>query len=133
VIELPAGVHLSRGELRALLDVIESAITHGARPGPRADHTIHELRRVLRETDEAARKGLRARAPGGVVTNYRLHDLVDSAEAARILGISAAGVRDLYRRGQLAGHRANGRILYPVASVIERAERIAERRASKRG
>jgi hypothetical protein len=56
------------------------------------------------------------------------HDLVDTAEAATILGVSPAGVRDLCRRGRLAGYRAGGRWLCPVGAVVARAERQAARR-----
>jgi len=50
-------------------------------------------------------------------------DVVDTTEAAAILGITANGVRDLARRGIIPGHRtARGHWRYPAASVIERAE-----------
>lgn len=55
------------------------------------------------------------------------YDLVDTDEAARILGCSTGNVRDLARRGKLAGHRASGRWLYPAAAVIARSERQAKR------
>jgi hypothetical protein len=58
-----------------------------------------------------------------------LYDLVDSGEAAKILGCSAANVRDLGRRGRLPRHRAGPGWVYPAASVVA----LAERRAAKRG
>ena len=51
------------------------------------------------------------------------YDLLDTGEAASILGCTPANVRDLARRGSLRGHRAGGRWLYPAASVVARAER----------
>lgn len=53
----------------------------------------------------------------------RPYDLVDTGEAASILGCTQANIRDLRRRGRLPGHNAGGRWLYPAASVIARAER----------
>ncbi|MFN6549497.1 helix-turn-helix domain-containing protein [Mycolicibacterium septicum] len=58
-----------------------------------------------------------------------LYDLVDTDEAARILGCTPANVRDLARRGRLPAHRAGRGWLYPAASVVARAEH----RAAKRG
>lgn len=58
-----------------------------------------------------------------------LYDLVDSDEAAKILGCTPANVRDLARRGRIPAHRAGRGWLYPAASVVARAEH----RASKRG
>ncbi len=56
------------------------------------------------------------------------YDLVDSNEAARILGCTPANVRDLARRGRLPRHRAGGRWVYPARSV----EQLAARRGAKR-
>lgn len=59
---------------------------------------------------------------------YAAYDVLDTAEAAAIVGISPGGVRDLARRGRLAAHRAGGRWLYPAASVVAYAELRASRR-----
>lgn len=48
-------------------------------------------------------------------------DVVDTTEAAAILGITANGVRDLVRRGTIPGIRDGRRWLYPAAAVNERA------------
>jgi hypothetical protein len=56
------------------------------------------------------------------------YDLVDTREAATVLGCTPNGVRDLCRRGSLPSFRAGGRWLLPAASVIQRAERKAARR-----
>lgn len=57
-----------------------------------------------------------------------LYDLVDSGEAARILGCTPANVRDLARRGRLPAHRAGRGWLYPAAAVVARSERQAAKR-----
>lgn len=124
MIDLPRGVHLTEPEARLLLAVLESACRIG-QPDARARHVVDQLRRLLRQTDGPARNVLRSRAnPVGDPhsSQYAQFDLIDTGEAARLLGISAAGVRDLVYRGQLPGHRAGGRWLIPAASVIERAE-----------
>lgn len=131
MIQVPAGVHLSTQEVRLLLAVLESAC-RVAKPDARALHVIDKLRGIMRQTDAAARNVLRSRANHGGdahSSHYAQFDLVDTAEAGRLLGISAAGVRDLVYRRQLPGHRAGGRWLLPAASVIERAEWQAARRA----
>ncbi|MFN3003027.1 helix-turn-helix domain-containing protein [Mycolicibacterium wolinskyi] len=56
------------------------------------------------------------------------HD-IGTADAARRLGITANGVRDLMRRGRLVGRRAGGRWLVDAASVDAHAARTAARRA----
>jgi hypothetical protein len=53
------------------------------------------------------------------------HDLIDSTEAGRILGISGHGARALARRGVLPAYRAGGRWLFPANEVVRRAERRA--------
>jgi hypothetical protein len=47
---------------------------------------------------------------------------VDTSQAARILGITPNGVRDLHRRGRLPARRDGGRWAYPVDAVMRRAE-----------
>ena len=66
--------------------------------------------------------------PSGVETSdgpALSHDLIGTAEAAAILGIGTAGVRQLGRRGTLTGYRAGGRWLFAAADVVRRAERRA--------
>ncbi|MCV7005659.1 helix-turn-helix domain-containing protein [Mycobacterium gordonae] len=55
--------------------------------------------------------------------------MLDTGEAAAILGIGPNGVRDLVRRGKLPAHRAGGRLLLPALPVVERAERRAAKRS----
>lgn len=127
MIEVPTGIHLSEQEVRLLLTVLESAC-RVTTPGARAQHVIAQLRRITRTSGGPASDDLRSRAKGYGTPQYAQYDLVDSREAARLLGITASGVRDLVYRGQLPGHRAGGRWLLPAAPVIERAERRAARR-----
>ena len=65
----------------------------------------------------------------GVLDADFTYDLVSTSEAARILGISAHGVRDLVRRGQLPAHNTGTRWLLPARLVVARAERQAAHRA----
>jgi hypothetical protein len=94
VIELQTGKHLARDELRALLAVLESA-WRVTQPYARAQHIIGRLRRFIRESDGNASNHLGGRANGYDAADYSRYDLVDSGQAARLLGITAAGVRDL--------------------------------------
>lgn len=55
------------------------------------------------------------------------HDDIGTAEAARRLGITPNGVRDLVRRGRLGVRRAGGRWLVDAASVDAHAARKAAR------
>lgn len=54
-----------------------------------------------------------------------LHALIDSSQAAAVLGCTTGNVRDLARRGQLAARRVGGRWAYNGLEV----ERIAAERA----
>ncbi|TWS26620.1 helix-turn-helix domain-containing protein [Tsukamurella sputi] len=53
------------------------------------------------------------------------HDLLDSAETARILGIKPHAARALARRGTVPAYRVGERWLYPAQDVVRRAERRA--------
>jgi excisionase family DNA binding protein len=61
--------------------------------------------------------------------HHATYDLMDTAEAAAILGITPGGVRYLADAGRIPAHRAGGRRLYPARAVVERAERQAARRS----
>ena len=63
------------------------------------------------------------RAIGDTGNQTRPRDLLDSTEAAKILGITPHAVRALARRGRLPAYRAGGRWLLPAVDVIRRAER----------
>lgn len=64
-------------------------------------------------------------------THTALYDLVDTNEAAKILGCTAANVRDLRRRKRIPAHHAGGRWVYPAAVIVARAEKQAARRAPR--
>lgn len=53
------------------------------------------------------------------------HGLLDTAAAAKVLGITEHGARSLARRGVIPVYKASGRWLFPVAEVVRRAERRA--------
>jgi excisionase family DNA binding protein len=120
VVQRLTGVQLTDDEARLLLDLMNQVVRIGAQPSPRATDLIRRLRKAC--VDESAR----VLNPNAAAQHAR-YDLVDTREAAALLGISESGVRDLIRRGKLAGHRAAGRWLLPSASVVERAERKAAR------
>ncbi len=67
-------------------------------------------------------------APQPDSAHHAPYDVLTTAQAADILGITCGGVRDLARRGRLPAHRAGGRWLYPAAAVVARAERADRRR-----
>jgi excisionase family DNA binding protein len=120
VVQRLTGVLLADDEVCYLLDLLDQVVRMGAQPGPKAADLIRRLRKTC--ADASARVQNPHAAP-----QHARYDLVDTREAAALLGISESGVRDLVRRGKLPGHRAAGRWLLPSASVVERAERKAAR------
>ena len=85
---------------------------------------------IARISDAAARfasqnqsVNVTKQAIGAGGDQHRPRDLLDSTEAAKILGISPHAVRALARRGRLPAYRAGGRWLLPAVDVIRRAER----------
>lgn len=128
MIEVGAGVHLSVADVRAMLALLDAASVH-ATPEPRTAEVIRKLwksvERLMRTTGNA-QSGVTVEAES---VQHAAYDLVDTAEAAAILGISPGGVRYLADVGRLPAHRAGGRWLYPARSVVERAERQAARRS----
>ena len=121
---------LTDSEIRYLLDVLtetQAALAkHGIRRSPRADAFIDRLRRVCAPvTRQEHSAGATDPAQGDESHDPRRHDLLDSAEAGRILGIGSDGVRALCRRGSLPAYRAGGRWLILAEDVVRRAERRA--------
>ncbi|MGX9295155.1 helix-turn-helix domain-containing protein [Tsukamurella paurometabola] len=121
---------LTDSEIRYLLDVLtetQTALTrHGIRRSPRAEAFIDRLRRVSTPvTRQGHSVGATDPAPGAQNDDPRPYDLLDTADAARILGITPDGVRALVRRGTLPAFRAGGRWLVFSADVVARAERRA--------
>ena len=129
MIEVPAGVLLTVHDVRALLVMLDDAKQHVPAIQPRAAHTINQLRAAvgrLAQTTGNAQCGVTG---GNEPVDYAAYDLVDSAQAATILGITPGGVRYLADAGILPAHRAGGRWLYPARAVVERAEQRASRRS----
>ncbi|AFM16989.1 hypothetical protein Mycch_2206 [Mycolicibacterium chubuense NBB4] len=125
------GVVLEAVDAKYLLDALD-VLLQGRRASPRLADFIDRLRRTAEKLSPAQENThATVREIGGPHDSGHagLYDLVDSSEAARILGCTPANVRDLARRGRLPRHRAGGRWLYPARSVAA----LAERRAATRG
>lgn len=123
------GVVLDVSEAAVLADTIEDLCRRtGRHPSGRLGPIVAKLRKVVANTDGLTPKSVSLLGNQPVSSSHCAYDLVTSGEAARILGISAHGVRDLRRRGILAGHYTGTRWLYPLRVVEARAERQAARR-----
>lgn len=131
MIERVSGVLLDAAEAQFVLDALQ-ALPAGCRPSARLADVIGRLRRSVEKLSAAQEntcadvRKLDPQQDSGHIATY---DLVDTGEAARILGCTPANVRDLARRGRIPAHRAAERWLYPARSVIV----LAERRAARRG
>lgn len=126
-----SGVLLEADDARYLLDALDALLQGGRRPSPRLADFIARLRRnaeTLSPTQEDTLAGVRKLGVQQDSDNTAAYDLLDTAEAAAILGCTSANVRDLASRGRLPRHRAGGRWLYPARSVVA----LAESRAAKR-
>lgn len=132
MIERVNGVLLEAPDARYLLDALDALLQGGRRPSPRLADFIARLRRSaenLTPAQDISCAGVRRVDLRRDSEHIALYDLVDSAEAAAILGCTSANVRDLARRGRLPRHRAGRGWVYPARSVVE----LAEKRAAKRG
>lgn len=124
------GVVLTPGEADYLVSALE-VLLRGRHPTAQLSAFIEKLQRSGAASHVLA---LNADSRVSHISELRdpahpaKHDLVDTAEAAAILGCTASGVRDLVRRERLPGYRAGGRWLLPVGPVVARAERQATRR-----
>ena len=124
------GVLLEVSEAAVLVATIEDLCRRtGRQPTGRLGPLVTKLRRATAESDDSATKTVRPLGAAANPAEHCTYDLVSTSEAARILGISAHGVRDLVRRGQLPAHNTGTRWLLPARLVVERAERQAARRA----
>lgn len=124
------GVYLTVDDAGYLADALDH-VCRTAHPSARLADLARRLRKscaALTPTQEIGRNHLRDVQSELDVSDHRAYDLLDTDEAARLLGCSAANVRDLVRRGRLPGHRAGNRWLLPARVVVERAERQAARR-----
>lgn len=134
-----AGVLLTVDDARYALAAFDALLTD-RRASSQLDRFINELRKtVAKASVSTGVSGANARnndvhehneSEAGRVTAY---DLLDTTEAATILGITPNAARDLARRGRIPARRAGTRWLYPAGPVVERAERKAARTAGKQG
>lgn len=125
------GLLLAPDDARYLLDALD-ALLSDRRASPRLADFVARLRRSagkLASTQENTCVDVSIVGAQQDSAHTAAYDLVDSGEAARILGCTPANVRDLARRGRLPRHRAGGRWVYPARSV----EGLATERAAKRG
>lgn len=127
------GVLLDPGELSFVAGVLDELCRRiSAEPGRKPAAKLQQFASQIRKcsaggtnaTDRVTNVGALQDSP-----HAGPYDLLDAAEAGRILGISPAGVRAAARRGRLPAHRPGGRWLFPAAAVVARAERKAARRA----
>lgn len=126
-IEAVSGVLLTPDDAeflaRALDEFGRVLAERGSRPTPRLENLQHRLSRVCtrvsgRDTPVGARTSA-GQPDSGVEIGY---ELIDTARAAEILGVTADGARYLARSGALPAVRAGGRWVYPAAAVVARAE-----------
>ena len=125
------GVWVPLGKIRFAVDAF-TALLRDRRPTAQLADFIDWLRsRADAAADVAAHiadGNARSIARQPDSPDYRPYDLLDTAEAAAICGVTGGGVRDLARRGRLPAHRAGGRWLFPAVAVVAYAERRAARR-----
>lgn len=131
MIERVNGVLLAPEDARYLLDALD-ALLSDRRASPRLADFVARLRRSagkLSSTQDDTCVDVSKVGAQRDSVHTATYDLVDSGEAARILGCTPANVRDLASRGRLPRYQAGGRWVYPARSV----EQLAARRAAKRG
>jgi excisionase family DNA binding protein len=125
VIEQVAGVLLEPADAEYLLSALDALLAN-QRPSAQLSAFIDRLRKSaekLAPTAENAAVGGRMLGLQHDSAHTATYDLVDTREAAAILGCKARNVRDLGDRGVLPRHRAGGRWLFPIAAVEARAAR----------
>lgn len=113
VLRLNAAVLLTPAAARVLVDLVRRYEQVIAAKGARLTAPYAAL---LAQLEEAAADGgpdAGARTPVAAAPWLPLssHDLVDTVEAAAVLGCTPSNVRDLARRGALPAHRTGGRWL----------------------
>lgn len=123
------GLVLDVSEAAVLVAAVEDLCRRtGRQPSGRLAPIVAKLRKVVANTDGLTPKSVSLLGNQPDSGSHCAYDLVTSGEAARIMGISAHGVRDLRRRGVLPAHHTGTRWLYPLRVVEARAERHAARR-----
>lgn len=130
MIERISGVLIDEGDVDFLIRMFEQLPKHGIRVVGALAEFESKLRKACahaRHSDRDTLPDVRKVDSQPDSGHVALYDLVDSAEAARILGCTAANVRDLARRGRIPRHRAGRGWVYPAASVVALAEKRAAR------
>lgn len=141
----PGAVLLDPAEVDYVVRALEEFVSamEPRSPSPRLLVTIQKLRRAgvsadaasvtaraddLRQPPQPPAQTASVRDPQRDSVHAGPHDDIGTAEAARRLGITPNGVRDLARRGRLDVRRAGHRLLVSAASVNAHAARTAARR-----
>lgn len=127
------GVYLDAADAGLIVQLIDAFGTHQRNTGGRPLHgrvlaLRAELSRPNARVSDLAQNVSSNVSPVGVQRDpvqSGLYALIDSSQAAAILGCTTGNVRDLARRGQIAARRVAGRWAYNGLDV----ERIAAERA----
>ena len=128
MIQRVSGVLLDLDEARYVAAALEHLCKvlrdNGRQPRPRLESLHTKLRKTSAATGVSAVNVSACGASGEDSGEDAGYATVTTAEAARIIGVSASGVRDMARRGRIRAHRPRGRWLDDSAAV----ELLAERR-----
>ncbi len=123
-----SGVLLDLDEARYLAGALEHLCKvlrdNGQQTRPRLESLHTKLRKTSVPAGVSAVNVSACGASGEDSVDDAEYATVTTAEAARIIGVSASGVRDMARRGRIRAQRPRGRWLYDSAAV----ELLAERR-----
>ncbi len=128
-----AGVLLTPDEAAMIvgaLDLLAAQLRESQRaPTPKLLDITDKLRRATATASRTARNSPTCAGGQPIPPDSGDYAVIGTADAARILGISPNGVRDLARRGVLRGsERAAGRWLHQASAVIARSEHAAPQR-----
>ncbi len=123
----------------ALLDVVRALETaqyvtsrDGYGPNPRWRWLFTQLRAELADAERTAAAGSAA-LPQLDDASWSSQDLIDTQEAAVMLGCKPRNVRDLHGRGVLeSGRVVGGRLLLERAEVLAEAHRRQEVRQTRK-
>lgn len=118
-----------------LVAVLAELPQRGVHLNARLTDVQTQLRKACANASESRQNACAdVRIPGAqpVSGQTAIYDLVNSREAAGILGCTAANIRDLARRGRLPRHRAGRGWVYPAVAVEALAAERAARRATRR-
>lgn len=129
-IERVSGVLVTPDDAATLVDaltVFEKVL--GERNSRPSAKLVDLKRRLSRATSDAARKrtvtGVSIEGEQPDSNSEFGYEAIDTIAAAKVLGITSGGVRDLARRGKLPAVQAGGRWLLDARAVARRAEHRA--------